>query len=70
MGARTFWLKKSEEYCFDISPPNTVAWTLAFARALKEQLVTAYKTKAANSELINNGQRCVGILKTNLAAST
>lgn len=45
-----------------------MAWSLVFARALKEQLVTAFKTKAANSELINNGQRSVRLLKTNLAA--
>lgn len=30
----------------DTSLPNTIAWILVFARDLKEQLVTAYKTKA------------------------
>lgn len=39
-------------------------------RALKEQLVTAYETKATNSEFFNNGQIRGRLLKTNLAAPT
>lgn len=48
------------------------SWLDAFVsdRALKEQLVIAYKTKTTYSKFFSNGQICGKLLKTNLAAPT